>query len=224
MVRHRRTRRVHRKGTRKATRRMRGGFIQLNPADINDSSMAVASKVNMMQGQEYASIHSGQHGGQNMSMPPTSGGQNMSIPPNHHRMPDGTIMPNSMHKQSGGANNTHKPEFMFLKQQGGVADVGYTGVLDSSLRGAARMDPLDHSYNEIVGMKDQGGGGRRRRARKSGKKSRKSGKSRRKMRGGFAPVDAPTMILQGQEANEAVMAMNPEWKLAETPGSFDPSK
>ena len=213
MVRHRKTRRVHRKGTRKATRRMKGGFIQLNPADINDSSMAVASKVNLMQGQEYASMHSGQHGG-----------QNMNIPPNHHRMPDGTIMPNSMHKQTGGANNGPKPEFMFLKQKGGMADVGYTGVLDSSLRGAARMDPLDQSYNEIVGMKDQGGGGRRRRARKSGKKSRKSGKSRRKMRGGFAPVDAPTMILQGQESNEAVMAMNPEWKLAETPGSFDPSK
>jgi len=210
MARHRKTRRVHRKGTRKATRRMRGGFIQLNPADINDSSMAVSSKVNMMQGQEYGSIHSGQHGGQNMSMPP-----------NHHRMPNGSIMPNSMHKQMGGANNNHKPEFMFLKQQGGMADVGYTGVLDSSLRGAARMDPLDQSYNEIVGMKDQGGGGRRRNRRKSGKKSRKS---RRKMRGGFAPVDAPTMILEGQEANEAVMAMNPEWKLAETPGSFDPSK
>jgi hypothetical protein len=190
---------------------MRGGFIQLNPADINDSSMAVASKVNMMQGQEYGSMHSKQHGG-----------QNMNIPPNHHRMPNGTIMANSMHKQMGGA----KPEFMFLKQNGGMADVGYTGVLDSSLRGAARMDPLDQAYNEIVGMKDQGGGGRRRRGRrgsKSGKKSRRSRRSRRKMRGGFAPVDAPTMILEGQEANEAVMAMNPEWKLAETPGSFDPS-
>jgi hypothetical protein len=175
---------------------MRGGFIQLNPADINDSSMAVASKVNMMQGQEYGSMHSGQHGG-----------QNMNIPPNHHRMPNGTIMANSMHKQMGG-----------------MADVGYTGVLDSSLRGAARLDPLDQSYNEIVGMKDQGGGGRRRRGRKSGKKSHRSRRSRRKMRGGFAPVDAPTMILQGQEANEAVMAMNPEWKLAETPGSFDPSR
>jgi hypothetical protein len=163
-------------------------------------------------------------GGQNMSMAPAVGGQNMNVPPNHHRMPDGTIMPNNMHKQTGGANNGPKPELMFLKQNGGMADVGYTGVLDSSLRGAARMDPLDQAYNEIVGMKDQGGGGRRRRARKSGKKSRKSRKSRRKMRGGFAPVDAPTMILQGQEANEAVMAMNPEWKLAETPGSFDPSK
>jgi len=209
MVRHRKTRRVHRKGTRKATRRMRGGFIQLNPADINDSSMAVSSKVNMMQGQEYASIHAGQHGG-----------QNMNIPPNHHRMPNGTIMANSMHKQMGGANNSNMSELMFLKQKGGMADLDYTGVLDSSLRGAARMDPLDQSYNEIVGMKDQGGGGRRRR-RKSGKKSRKS---RRKMRGGFAPVDAPTMILEGDQAKEAVMAMNPEWKLAETPGSFDPSR
>jgi len=210
MVRHRKTRRVHRKGTRKATRRMRGGFIQLNPADINDTSMDIASKGNMMQGQQYASIHAGQHGG-----------QNMNIPPNHHRMPNGTIMANSMHKQMGGANNSKMPELMFLKQNGGMADLDYTGVLDASLRGSARMDPLDHSFNEIAGMKDQGGGGRRRRRRKSGKKSRKS---RRKMRGGFAPVDAPTMFLEGDQAKEAVMAMNPEWKLAENPASFDPSK
>ena len=201
MVRHRKTRRAHRKGTRKATRRVRqrGGFIQLNPADVNDTTLGVASKANMLQGQEYASIHAGQHGGQN----------NM-IPQDHHRMPNGTIMANSVHKQSGG-----------------MADIGYTGVLDSSLRGAARMDPLDQSFNEIAGMKDQNGG-RRRRARKSSRKgrkaSRKSRRSHRNMRGGFAPVDSPTMFLQGDQAKEAVMAMNPEWKLAENPASFDPSK
>uniref|UniRef100_A0A6C0D761 Uncharacterized protein n=1 Tax=viral metagenome TaxID=1070528 RepID=A0A6C0D761_9ZZZZ len=199
MARHRKTRRVHRKGTRKATRRMhqRGGFIQLNPADVNDSSMAISSRLSAAQGQEYASIHAGQHGGQNM------------VPPDHHRMPNGTIMANSAHKQSGG-----------------TADVGYTGMLDSSLRGAARMDPLDQSYNEIVGMRDQTGG-RRRRGRKSSHKgrkaSRKSRKSRRNMRGGFAPVDAPTMMLEGDQAKESVMAMNPEWKLAENPASFNPS-
>ena len=200
MVRHRKTRRVHRKGTRKATRRsrQRGGFIQLNPADINDSSMAGSSKVSMLQGQEYASVHAGQHGGQN-SMAPMNGAP---------------VTNNSI-----------------LKQSGGMADVGYTGMLDSSLRGAARMDPLDQSYNEIAGMKDQSGG-RRRRGRKSSRKgrkaSRKSRKSqsqrKRKMRGGFAPVDEPTMLLQGDQGKEAVMAMNPEWKFAENPASFDPSK
>lgn len=206
MAKHRKTRRVHRKGTRKSTRRMRsrqrGGFIQLNPADINDSSMDISSKLSSAQGQQYASIHAGQHGG-----------QNAMIPAGYHKMPNGSIMANSAHTQSGG-----------------MADVGYTGVLDSSLRGAARMDPLDQSFNEIAGMKDQGGGGRRRRGRKASRKgrskaaSRKSRKSRRSMRGGFAPVDAPTMFLQGDQAKEAVMGMNPEWKLAENPASFDPSK
>jgi hypothetical protein len=193
MARHRKTRRVHRKGTRKATRRMhqRGGFIQLNPADVNDSSMAISSKINILQGQEYGSVHAGQHGGQNM------------IPAGYHKMPNGTVMANT--------------------QMGGMADVGYTGMLDSSLRGAARMDPLDQSYNEIIGMKDQGGG-RRRRARKGRKASRKSRKGRRNMKGGFSPIDAPTMLLQGDQAKEAVMGFNPEWKLAENPAAFDPSK
>ena len=44
------------------------------------------------------------------------------------------------------------------------------------------------------------------------------------MRGGFAPVDEPTMMLPTDMENKAVEAMNPEWKLAENPASFVPSK
>ena len=40
------------------------------------------------------------------------------------------------------------------------APVGYTGVLDESLRGAARVLPLDQSVAAIQGMSDQSGGGR----------------------------------------------------------------
>lgn len=166
------TRRSHRKGTRKATRRMRGGFIQLNPANVNDNSMNGPNNQNLQQGQGYLSAHAGQYGGQ--------------------------------------------------------APVGDTGMLESSIRGAARMGPLDASFNEIIGMKDQGGG--RRRMRKSGKNrkgrsGRKGRKSRaRRMRGGFAPVNADTTLLPTNMEKAAVLGMNPEWKLAENPASFDPTQ
>jgi hypothetical protein len=51
-------------------------------------------------------------------------------------------------------------------QHGGAAPyagapVGYTGVLDSSLRESARIQPLDESLSKIQGMSDQSGGARR---------------------------------------------------------------
>ena len=48
-----------------------------------------------------------------------------------------------------------------------AAPVGYTGMLDESLRATARIGPIDASMAEIQGMSDQSGGGRRRRARRS---------------------------------------------------------
>ena len=109
---------------------------------------------------------------------------------------------------------------------GGMAPVGDTGMLDASLRGFARISALDQSTGEIVGMKDQSGG--RRRRRKSGRKGRKSvrkgRKSSRRMKGGSAPVDSPTMMLPTDMLKQAVMGMNPEWKLAENPASFAPTK
>jgi hypothetical protein len=46
--------------------------------------------------------------------------------------------------------------------RGGVAPVGYTGVLDQALRESARINPIDNSIAEIQGMSDQAGGRRRR--------------------------------------------------------------
>ena len=47
------------------------------------------------------------------------------------------------------------------KQHGGMAPVGYTGVLDDSLRATARVAVLDESMGAIQGMSDQAGGGRK---------------------------------------------------------------
>jgi hypothetical protein len=111
-----------------------------------------------------------------------------------------------------------------------MAPVGDTGVLEAGLRESARIQPLDASLNEIAGMKDQGGGGRRRRGRKSRKsQKRKSQKrksrrcwSRKNMRGGMADVGSPDMLLPTDMSSKAVGGMNPEWKLAENPNSFSP--
>lgn len=117
-------------------------------------------------------------------------------------------------------------------QMGGMAPVGDTGVLEAGLRESARIQPLDASLNEIAGMRDQGGGGRKsRKSRKSNKRKShtkkskshtKMRKSRRKMRGGMADVGSPDMLLSGDMASKAVGGMNPEWKLAENPNSFSP--
>jgi hypothetical protein len=64
-------------------------------------------------------------------------------------------------------------------QHGGMAPVGYTGVLEGSeLRLSAGVTPLDAAIEAVKHVRDPGQAGGRR--RKSGKKSRKSSKKSRK--------------------------------------------
>jgi len=197
-------RRTHRKGTRRS--HMRGGYI--TGANVNDTSMNAPYKLNMLQGQEYASQHANQHGG--VANVGYTG-----------------VLPNDLRHAAR------------VDQAGGMAPVGDTGVMDVG-RVEARVGPLDASFQEIVGMKDQAGGRRRRRSsRKNGRKatrkasrkaSRKNGRksrrcwSRRNMRGGVADVNDPTLLLPVDMEKQAVMGMNPEWKLAEDASSFNPLK
>jgi len=105
------------------------------------------------------------------------------------------------------------------------APVGTTGVLDSSLAEAARINPTLASYSQIQGMRDQDGGARRR--RKGSKRSRRSRRSRRKMMyggGGIAPADysAPGTILPPAMERVALNGMNPEMRLAQDPTYYAP--
>jgi len=191
-------RKTHRKGNHKGTRRARRSMSGGQGSNVGNTSMNLPYKVNTLQGQEYLS----QHGG--VANVGYTG-----------------VLPNELRHEAR------------VNQAGGVADVGYSGMLDAGLRESARLNTLDNSYNEIVGMKDQGGGGRRRKSRKNGRKAsrkasrkngRKSRKSRRCWSGGSSPVDAPTLLLPVAMEKQAVLGMNPEWKLAENPTSFDPLK
>jgi hypothetical protein len=100
-----------------------------------------------------------------------------------------------------------------------VEQMGQDG-LDSALLTASRSGGQIQAIQEATAY-GQSGGRRRRKGRK-GSKGRKSRKGRKGMRGGSAPVDSPDMLLDGTQQEQAVMGMNPEWKLAENPGYLDP--
>ena len=164
--------------------------------------MGSPSVQSMMQGSNYAAMHTQQHGGL-MDLFEDASGQPM---------------------------------------KGGMAPVGAPTVeLQGDLRNTARIGPLDAKYAEIAGMQD--GGRRRRRGRKGSRKSRKGSKksrksrkgsrksrranrkahrkSQRRRRGGAAPLNGdmdlsssygdasgPKMLLNDYSA----AGLNPDWK------------
>lgn len=107
-------------------------------------------------------------------------------------------------------------------------------VLPAGLHASARVAPLDAAIRQISGLKDQEGGGRRRKGRKGSKKSRKTRKTRkgRKGRKGYmggayildtaAPFPSRGMLLSSGMEAKALSGMNAEWKLAENPDAFAP--
>lgn len=126
-------------------------------------------------------------------------------------------------------------------QHGGMAPVGYTGMLDDSLRATARVGVLDSSLAAVRGMSDQGGGGRRRFGSKAASNAYKRALSkmlkslrgkkktfRMRQRGGSnsQPQDysAPGMLLSPSAEARALGGMNPEWKLASDPTAFVPNR
>lgn len=157
----------------------------------------------------------------------------------------------ALHKGQYGGSSCGVP-----MQQGGAAvslaaaaPVGYTGMLDDSLRGVARVGPLDQSIGAIQGMRDQSGGARRKRGGKMSRKAvaaarrmtkrarqtlaklfrrmRKATRMGRRQRGGAAglsPADygAPGALLGGADQVKALMGQNPEWRLAADPAAFAP--
>ena len=196
-------RRTHRKGTRKSRRntRMRGGYVSIG-SNIANTSMNSASKLSMLQGQQYTSQHANQRGG--VANVGYTG-----------------VLSQDMRAAAR------------VDKAGGMAPVGDTGVMDVN-RVEARVGPIDAAFQEIAGMRDQAGGRRRRRGTRKGRKGRKGSRksrsgrksrrylTRRNMNGGTASVNDPTMMLPSGMEKQAVMGMNPEWKLAEDPTSFNP--
>jgi hypothetical protein len=55
--------RSFRKKTHKRNRKMSGGFIRMNPADLGDTTHDASMKESLSQGQEFSKMHENQHGG-----------------------------------------------------------------------------------------------------------------------------------------------------------------
>ena len=92
-------------------------------------------------------------------------------------------------------------------------------LLPAGLHASARVAPLDAAIHEIQGMKDQGGGRRRKANRKS--------RNRRQNGGSYkldtaADYNSPSMLLPSGLEAKALGGMNAEWALAKNPGSFAP--
>ena len=193
-------RRNTRRTTRKNSRRNNfvGGYAanSATPMEINDTSMMSPQRLSVGQGNQFAELTKNMHGG-------------MGVYP------------------------------------GAVTE----STLPQNLHASARLLALDQKYAEIANMSDQAGGRRRRKTRKASRKNRKASRknrkasrknrkasrknrkasrknrkaSRRSLRGGalgYAPTDAPGMLLDASQTARA--GLNPEWKLAEDVNSFAP--
>lgn len=199
MVSHRRTgrkSRTSRKSRRfNRSRRHRGGFM----APVGDKSMVGAHQASLAQGQQFAGLHVTQHGGHLGNLGLDAGAY------------PGEVQRSSL-LQKGGA--------VF----GGAPMAAVTGsVLTGPLVDSSRTGPLNEAWSQVAGMKDQTGGRRKRR----GKKSR-GRKSRRRQRGGFvawgsampAPSNAPYMT----GVNPAAGQLNNEWDAARNPNYYVPKQ
>ena len=85
-------------------------------------------------------------------------------------------------------------------------------MLDDSLRASARVTPLDQAGAAIMGLKDQAGGRRKRRSTKRRSTRRQNGGMRAL---GSMDVGAPSMLLQGPQAHQALSTMHHEWRDAQ---------
>jgi len=154
-----------------------------------------------LQGQEYAALHEGQHGG----------AQAYAGAPAFQS----DTLPASMVEAARTGGTLHA----FSQIQGMKdADMAGGGRRRRKTRGG-QMNNMGNNNNS-----NNMNGGRRRR----GKKSRKSRRATRRRQGGGshnmhpADAEAPGMLLGNSSARAAEGAMNPEWQLAKNPAAFAP--
>ena len=122
-------------------------------------------------------------------------------------------------------------------------------LTSADLVASSRVLPLNQAHQEILGLKDQAGGRRRRRSTRKGRKgrkgrkasrkgrkasrknrkaSRKNRKNRRNYAGGShslanaGSTSGSAMLLSGSMASKALGGMHDEWRLATNPRAFAP--
>lgn len=95
------------------------------------------------------------------------------------------------------------------RMHGGAADYA-TGfdTLPADLQSTAEVGALNKAFSDLTQFLPKAQAGGKRRGRKS-RKSRKSRKLGRKLRGGMAPIEAPSMLLRPED--EPAAFLNPQW-------------
>jgi hypothetical protein len=185
---------------------MQGGWRNLSPADVNDTSMNGPMNMSLKQGEEYGVLHEGQHGG---------GSPLMGAPAFQSEM-----LPESMvtAARTGGTLEA-------LREIQGMSD--QAGGARRRRHGGGNMNNNNSNSNMNSNSNSNMNGGRRRSRRGRKSRGRKSRGRRRRQGGGGAlegaDVSSPNMLLSGNSARHAEGAMNPEWNLAKDPNSFAPN-
>ena len=230
---------------RKTIRRVRGkrcwsgGANQLVfPAPVEnstyESSFSSPSKMMLDQGNEYQSIHSGQHGGAaaaNLAPAPPGftgvledglRGQAWVSP-----LDQSVQAIQGMSDQAGGARRKGRKG----AKRGSKRAKRGSKRAKSAKRGSKRAKSAKRGSKRAKSAKR---GSKRAKSAKRGSKRAKSAKrtrrGRRAMRGGAAAslanaqdFGAPGMLLSPGQQAAALGGMNPEWKLAMDPASFAPN-
>jgi len=185
----RKMRRTSRKNRKARSRRMRGGMAPINHSLAGSS----ASNLSLGQGQQYASYHTAQHGGQ----APLS-----AI--------DGSVLPQELHASAGVL-----PTFGYM--------TGIQGLRDPGQAGGRRRVSKSRVSKSRVSKSRKGRKGRKARRvskRKSTRRSRRQSGGNFVM--APADIGASDMLLDGKAATNALKGMNPEWTLASDPKAFIP--
>ena len=192
------SRKTGRKASRKSGRSYKkrcwnGGAQTVFPATVNDTSMHSPSKLNHAQGQEYESLHAGQHGGAAVSLA-------SAAPPGYTGMLDDSLRATA---------------------RIGVLDESMQaiqGMSDQSGGGPRRRVSRRGSRSG----KRRGSRSSKRRGSRSTRKRKMRGGSGFTLADAQA-VGAPGMLLSPSQQAQALQGMNPEWKLATDPGAFKPA-
>lgn len=192
------SRKTGRKASRKSGRSYKkrcwnGGAQTVFPATVNDTSMHSPSKLNHAQGQEYESLHAGQHGGAAVSLA-------SAAPPGYTGMLDDSLRATA---------------------RIGVLDESMQaiqGMSDQSGGGPRRRVSRRGSRSG----KRSGSRSSKRRGSRSTRKRKMRGGSGFTL-ANAQDVGAPGMLLSPSQQAQALQGMNPEWKLATDPGAFKPA-
>lgn len=216
------------------SRRQNGG-----QAPIDDMSMSGPTKLSLAQGTDYARLHNGQHGGAAVSLvnaaPPGYTGV-MDDPALVTASRTGPLNDAMAAATAAGQAGGRRRGSMRKSRRGSMRKSSSRKSRRSSMRKSRMMyggkrrgkkNTLYGKFRKMLGLNNSRKG---RKGRKGGKKSSMLKKLRKMlgMKGGAyslssaADYGAPGMLLSPADQAKALGGMNPEWKLATDPASFNP--